>query len=119
MTALHRRFMWITLGVLAAAGIIGVVVLQWKQGRPATSTAQPGISASPGPLLSYPPDIPPEQDAEKFAHLPPAERINAETKARMARNAAIREKLRQGDYSTLPSEALPTPALPPSPKPGP
>ena len=47
------------------------------------------------------------KDQQDFSHLPPAERINAETKARMEQNAAWREKLRSGDYSTLPIEAYP------------
>lgn len=52
-----------------------------------------------------------------FSHLPPQERIMAETKRSVEEAAAWREKLRKGNYSTLPPEAYPPGVPPPAPPP--
>jgi len=105
----RRRLVLLALGVFVAAGVIATVF--WTR-RPDST---PNEAAPGGGRLSdatSAPEIPPEPDLKAFAHLPPAERINAETKARMERNAAWREKLRNGNYSTLPPEAWPASARP-------
>jgi hypothetical protein len=91
--------------VLAAAGVFTALSRREKTDH-ATLPAVPAVknendpARQPAPAIAgtKPPDL---------SHLPPAERINAETKARMEEAAAWREKLRNGNYSTLPAEAYP------------
>jgi hypothetical protein len=122
MNALHRRrWMWSTLGALSVIGIVWILVRpRADQGVPpaggkvAVSSHSGGGNAPPEPADAGIPLLP---DPKTLAHLPPAERINAETKARMERSAAWREKLRNGDYTSLPPEAWPAITPPPLPQP--
>lgn len=109
-TSSRVRLMGSTLGVLTVAIIVAAVL--WN--RTPKNTAGPVIvSAGAGAAAAKSPATDAPRKPPDFSHLPPAERINAETKQRMEQNAAWREKLRSGDYSTLPPEAWP-PGVTPS-----
>lgn len=103
--------MWGALGALAVAVLVtGALWNRTPENAARTAIASSGAGAvstetATADAASKPQDFP---------RLPPAERINAETKLRMEQNAAWREKLRSGDYTALPPEAYP-PGSQPSP----
>lgn len=110
-----------TLGALVVAAIVaGVLWMREPEsttgGVAAAGGGNHGVGSGAGGAAEAG-AVPPPPDVKAFAHLPPAERINVETKARMEHNAAWREKLRSGDFSTLPPEALPQAPAPPLPTP--
>jgi len=104
------------LGMAAAAVLGGAIVVRMtcrfsrsdggdnplKEAMAAAAAIQPARA----PL--------PKKQREDFSHLPPRERINAETNQRIGEEAAWREELRSGNYTTLPPEALPA-GVPPHP----
>jgi hypothetical protein len=91
--------------VLAAAGVFTALSRREKTDH-ATLPAVPAVKNQTDPARRSAPALAGTKPPD-FSHLPPAERINAETKARMEEAAAWREKLRNGSYSTLPTEAYP------------
>ena len=108
MHSTHRPLVLIWSAVLVLAATVVLMTVFWRGGQ--SKSAHSGVS----PMEEKAGVIPHiaagagEKKPEDFSHLPPAERINAETKARMERSATWREKLRSGNYSTLPPEAYPS-----------
>lgn len=110
MKTSHRRWlMWSAPGALAVAAVVWWAVRSGDDDEAKRSDVL-AAAGTPGVVTST--AVVPKQQRQDFSHLPPAERINAETKQRMEHNAAWREKLRSGDYPALPPEAYP-PGVPP------
>ena len=103
--------------MLVMAGILTFVFWKKDDGGPGSGVnlangSPPGTET---PAVVAPLSPPARED---FSNLPPRDRINAETKQRMEEAAAWREKLRNGDQTTLPPEAYP-PGVPPHTPPSP
>ena len=104
MNSLSRpRIIWIAIVVPAALGILTFVFLNGGQSGDSRGVRLADLR-SPEPTI---PVLSPTAAREDFSGLPPRERINAETKRRVEEAGAWREKLRNGDQTTLPPEAYP------------